>query len=134
MSDGSHRLLVVDDDPVARLVLARILTRLGHQVFSAADVAGGVDLALSVRPDLVFSDFDMPDGTGDDLLFAVRQCGLTMPVVLVTGVDGLEQSRARFGSGLVTDLPTLAATMTKPVDSRAVSACLAGLLVRLPAA
>lgn len=128
------RFLIVDDDLVSRLVLSRILTRLGHQVFTASEVVGGVDLALRVRPDLVFSDFQLPDGTGDDLLLAVRQCALTMPVVLVTGVAGLEQSRARLGSGLMADLPALAATLTKPVDSRAISGCVTQLLEQRPAA
>ena len=134
MTAGPLRLLVVDDDPVARLVLSRILARLGHQTYTASNVAGGVDVALQAQPDLVFSDFDMPDGTGDDLLTTVRQCGLMMPVVLVTGVAGLEQTRSRFGSGLVAELPTLAATLTKPVDSRAVSVCLTSVLGHLAAA
>lgn len=128
MTAAAQRLLVVDDDPVARLVLTRILTRLGHPTFTAATVAGGVDLAVRARPDVVFSDFGLPDGTGDDLLAAVRLCGLDVPVVLVTGVAGLEQTRARTASGLPTGLHALAATLLKPLDTRAVSACLAQVL------
>ena len=127
MSHATRRLLVVDDDPVSRLVLSRILTRLGHSVHAAADVGSGLTSATTLLPDLVFSDFQLPDGTGDDLLSAIRRAGLVMPFVLVTGLAELEQSRTtrRSEAG---DQPTVAATLTKPVDSRAVSACLRSVL------
>ena len=47
-----------------------------------------------------------------------------MPFVLVTGVAELEQSRSHSGADPSWTSRPVAATLTKPVDSRAVSACL----------
>ncbi len=128
MTGPARRLLVVDDDPVARLVLSRILSRLGHEVYVAADVGAGLATAVAEVPELVFSDFELPDGTGDDLLRGIREAGLTMPFVLVTGVVEIEESRSTPGADPTGQQPTVAATLTKPVDSRAVSACLLAAL------
>ncbi len=128
MTGVTHRLVVVDDDPVARLVLSRILTRLGHEVQVAPDVAGGLAVAVAWVPDLVFSDFELPDGTGDELLLGIRRAGLSMPFVLVTGIAELDASRSIPGADPTGHQPTAAATLTKPLDSRAVSACLRTVL------
>lgn len=121
--EPSHRVVVVDDDAVARLVLSRVLRRLGHEVHDAQNVAGGLATVAETMPDLVLSDFFLPDGTGDDLLAAIRSAGLGMPFVLVTGVAELALSRSLQG-----DSPQVAATLTKPVDSRAVANCLSAVL------
>ncbi len=131
MTSASARLLVVDDDAVSRLVLARILSRLGHEVDLATDVASGVAAAAATSPDLVFADFRMPDGTGEDLLVALRRLALTMPVVYVTGVAEREHPHDAVGL-LPASHPVAAATLSKPVDSRAVSACVASILESLP--
>lgn len=79
------RLLLVDDDAPLRSLLKELLEDAGYAVTDAAD--GALALAELDRGtyDAVLSDIVMPDVTGFDLLRAVRQRDLDLPVVLMTG-------------------------------------------------
>jgi two-component system, chemotaxis family, chemotaxis protein CheY len=114
---GRRRVLVVDDDTVSRLVLGHMVTRLGHEVVQAEDV--DVALAASGGVDLVLCDYCLPGGTGVELLARLRASGVDAPFVLVTGV-------AEVAAGA--EAPGVADRLTKPVDSRRLATCLAGVL------
>lgn len=79
------RILVVDDDALARFILADQLDALGCRcVDTAADGVDALRQAL-VRPyDLVITDLCMPNMGGQRLLAALRTHGLHMPVVAGT--------------------------------------------------
>lgn len=78
-------LLVVDDDEELRGALAEQL-RLGDEfaVFEANSAKAGIEAAARVRPDLVLLDVDLPDGDGRDACKAMRQAGLSAPVIMLT--------------------------------------------------
>ncbi|MEL7587307.1 MAG: LytTR family DNA-binding domain-containing protein [Prolixibacteraceae bacterium] len=66
-----YRTVIIDDDKLAR----RVLSHIFEQNFSEIEVMGeadsvdaGVSLIRSVKPDLVFLDIEMHDGTGFDLI------------------------------------------------------------------
>ncbi len=66
-----YRTVIVDDDQLASRVLSRILTSNFPEVnlIGIADsVKTGVELIISEKPDLVFLDIEMPDGTGFGLI------------------------------------------------------------------
>jgi EAL domain-containing protein (putative c-di-GMP-specific phosphodiesterase class I) len=87
---GGRRVLVVEDDRSLREAYADILLDAGFDVVTASDVAGALS-ALEAEPvDVVVSDVLMPGGTGVDLLRAVRERDLDVPVVLVTGSPSVE--------------------------------------------
>jgi two-component system LytT family response regulator len=81
------RTLVVDDEPVAR---RRVRRMLGHEldvtvVGECADAAAAIDAIRTTHPDLVFLDVQMPDADGFDV---IRTIGDAMPaVVFVTAFD-----------------------------------------------
>lgn len=81
------RVLVVDDDAVDRMAVARHLGRTGLPV--EIEEADGVLAAigrLSEAPfDCVLLDFNLPDGDGLTFLRGLRSAGLTVPVVMLTG-------------------------------------------------
>jgi EAL domain-containing protein (putative c-di-GMP-specific phosphodiesterase class I)/ActR/RegA family two-component response regulator len=78
-------ILVVDDDPTVCNALRRVLTRNGYSVETAAD-GTEARAALAVGDfDVVVSDVVMPGLNGLDLLRAVRERDLDVPVVLLTG-------------------------------------------------
>ena len=67
------RLLVVDDEPSIRTLLAQALTRSGYRVQSCA---GGLSALSTIRqeiPDILLSDLNMPGMSGFELLAVVRQ-------------------------------------------------------------
>ncbi|MGE4586632.1 MAG: LytR/AlgR family response regulator transcription factor [Mangrovibacterium sp.] len=66
-----YRTVIIDDDQFARRVLAQLFDQNLpdiEQVGEADSVDAGVNLIRSVRPDLVFLDIEMQDGTGFDLI------------------------------------------------------------------
>ncbi len=80
--DAPRRVLVVDDEPTVREVVARYLERDGMTVEQASDGAQAID-ALNRHPDLVVLDIMIPGTTGLEILREIRQHGET-PVILLT--------------------------------------------------
>ena len=112
--DGSqpYSLLVVDDDPAIRRIMAAALQQAGYQVMTAADGDVAFDvltrLAQNRRPlDAMLLDVHMPGISGFDLLDRMLQAGMVLPVIGVTG----DQERAtvidlmRRGVGELIDKP-----------------------------
>ncbi len=89
MSAPPLRLLLVEDDPLDRDIVQRLLERAG--VAFELDHAGDVATAARAfeRPhDCALIDLELPDGTGFELLRTVRERGLdATPVVILTGHD-----------------------------------------------
>ena len=77
--------LVVDDDTVSRLVLASTLRKLGFEVAVAEDVASARTMLDAEEYAAVFTDYEMPDGTGLDLIAHADASGSAVPFVLITG-------------------------------------------------
>jgi two-component system capsular synthesis sensor histidine kinase RcsC len=79
------RILVVDDDALARFIVADQLDALGCAcVDTAADGADALPLALARSYDLIVTDLCMPKMGGQALLAALRTHGLSMPVIAGT--------------------------------------------------
>ena len=76
------RILVVDDEPEIRFLVARGLTAEGHEVLEAADGREAVD-RLTAAPDLVVLDVHMPELDGWQVLAEIRRRGET-PVIMLT--------------------------------------------------
>ncbi len=71
MRGSMYRTVIVDDDQLASRVLSRILSSNFPeiQLLGVADsVKSGVELITDEKPDLVFLDIEMPDGTGFGLI------------------------------------------------------------------
>jgi DNA-binding response OmpR family regulator len=91
-------LLIIDDDDDLRGAVAEQLQL--HEEFLAVEAATGADgvrLAQEVRPDLVLLDVDLPDMNGREVCKALRQQGVSAPVIMLTAaasdedtVQGLE--------------------------------------------
>lgn len=84
-----HRVLVIDDEETIARSIGRILKI--HDVATATTVARGVDLATTMDPELVIVDFYLPDGTGKDVIDALRASGSRAPVLLMSGAIDLEE-------------------------------------------
>jgi DNA-binding NtrC family response regulator len=77
----AKRVLLVEDEPALRPMIARFLRSKGLQVHEASLVSEGIAL-LTVHPDLVIADFQLPDGSASALL-ARAQTLLPVPVLIV---------------------------------------------------
>ncbi len=87
--DEGSTILLVDDDPTVREVLAETLARHGFTVIQGADGEEGVALALQHRPDLVISDIVMPRMDGWDLCCTLRRLPSTrsIPFIFLSSLD-----------------------------------------------
>ena len=81
----SARLLVVDDEKGIRDALVQLFEYEGHEVSTAADGHGGIELAEKLRPDVTFLDVKMPGLDGLDVLAELREQDPHAVVVMISG-------------------------------------------------
>jgi two-component system OmpR family response regulator len=84
------RLLVVEDEPNIRELLATSLRFAGFEVHVAADGASALSQAAACDPDLVVLDVMLPDMDGFTVTRKLRDSGRILPIVFVTARDSLE--------------------------------------------
>ena len=78
----SVRLLLVEDHEDTNRSLTRLLRRRGYDVYPAYDVRSALDLAATKQFDVLVSDIGLPDGSGTDLLKALRAKGEVLGIAL----------------------------------------------------
>ena len=79
------RLLIADDEPLARQRLRSLIEELGHEVCAEAADAPGAEAALRrTRPDAALLDIEMPGTNGLTLARAIEREFPGVPVVMVT--------------------------------------------------
>jgi CheY-like chemotaxis protein len=90
----SHLILCVDDDPIIRNGLARMLQRAGAEVVTASNGHEALELLrrTGARPDLIFTDLEMPVLDGEAFLRELRgdPALARIPVVVVSGTHTRE--------------------------------------------
>ncbi len=90
---GTARVLVVEDESAARLVLVRYLGALGFQVLQARDGVEAIELLEAQRWDVdaVITDLIMPRMNGDALTRRIREHAPALPVLCMSGTPGLAE-------------------------------------------
>ncbi|HVE85371.1 MAG TPA: response regulator [Myxococcales bacterium] len=79
------RILAVDDEPSARLLISRVLHRAGYEVTAAASAEEALELFDKGRKfDLLITDKNLPRINGLELIKKARQAIPDLPVVLIT--------------------------------------------------
>jgi DNA-binding NarL/FixJ family response regulator len=95
------RILVVDDHPVVR---AGLVTILGTQpdfavVGEAEDADTAISRLLTLRPDVLLLDLEMPGGDGVDLLHRARESGSDARALVFTAFDADDRILAAVRAG-----------------------------------
>jgi len=96
---GMSRILVVEDQLKLRRNLQQLLENEGHEVHTAATGEEGYALALSQSFDAVLLDLNLPGRDGLDVLADIRNHGLTIPVLILTARDSIEERVAGLDRG-----------------------------------
>jgi two-component system, chemotaxis family, chemotaxis protein CheY len=89
------KILVTDDSKTMRMIVVRTLRQAGYdglEIHEAEDGAQGLELAGSLEPDLILSDWNMPNLSGIEFLRALRAKGSEIPFCFVTS-EGSEEMR-----------------------------------------
>ncbi len=89
-SQPEARLLVVEDEPNIRELLATSLRFAGFEVHTAADGGEAIEVAEREQPDLLVLDVMLPDMDGFAVTRRLRETGRLMPIVFVTARDSVD--------------------------------------------
>jgi two-component system chemotaxis response regulator CheY len=96
------KILVTDDSRVMRQIVIRTLRQAGyddHDIIQAEDGAECLAMVGSERPDLVLSDWNMPNMTGIECLEALRASGSQVPFGFVTSEGSPEMRDKAANAG-----------------------------------
>jgi len=85
----SEQLLIVDDDDVLRMVLARAFSRRGFEVVVAASVAEALVLAAQRPIDRAVIDLKLNQESGLGLIGALKEAYPAMEIVMLTGYSSI---------------------------------------------
>lgn len=91
------KILIADDSRVMRQIVIRTLRQAGHGGHDIVEAENGrqaLEMVQTEAPDLVLSDWNMPEMNGIDCLDALRASGSTVPFGFVTS-EGSEDMRQR---------------------------------------
>src|SRR5689334_10667976 len=93
------RVLVVEDDPGVRSTVAMVFRLNGYEVESAVDGFDALDKMRERLPDILFSDLNMPQMSGYELLSVVRRRFPSVKVIATSGA----YNGPHVPSGIVAD-------------------------------
>ena len=97
---GAMKILVVDDDEGARLLMQASLRKIGAEVTLAASGPEALERFRQARHDMVMLDVDMPGMGGHEVCAILRaEAGALTPIVMVTGMDDLVSVERAYESG-----------------------------------
>ena len=86
------RVLVVDDDPAIRKIIADRMRAQGHEVEAAVDGEAALGAVAEFDPELVLLDMKMPKMDGFDVLEALRRTESPPQVVMITAHGNIERA------------------------------------------
>jgi two-component system cell cycle response regulator DivK len=122
---GQKTVLVVEDDPWIRSLMADLLAGEGYAVVQAPDGKQGLELATQHDPDVILLDLAMPEISGLDVLHELKSSNPTrdIPVIVVSAYAMLMMgSDARRADGVIQkpfDLADLLTQVQQAVEKRA---------------
>lgn len=106
-------ILVVDDHPETRTLIARILQHQGYDVVTAADGEAAFAAAAVQRLDLVIADVLLPGLSGLSVIDTLRQQDPLLPAIAISAVHDVLERPEIVPAGL--DLASIA-FLAKPFD------------------
>jgi DNA-binding NtrC family response regulator len=114
-------VLLLEDEPTTRLLIAGHLRGRGYQVLEAGDVAGAAALAENSVLDAVLSDYYLADGTAMDLLRRIRALDEGLPFLVITSQASIDLAVQAIREGADQFIP-------KPLDLVSLELLLSRLL------
>ncbi|PKQ37907.1 MAG: hypothetical protein CVT59_04785 [Actinobacteria bacterium HGW-Actinobacteria-1] len=96
-----QRVLIADDDPPTRDLLASVLAGADYEVSLAPDGQTALDRIAEQSFDLIMADINMPGVNGLVMLDRMMQAGVTTPIMMLTGVEDGEAEATCLRMGAV---------------------------------
>lgn len=99
------KVLVIDDEEIARISCQRVLKREGVHVTLAASGREGLDILMHQPHDLVLVDLKMPEMDGVEVASRIQQYDKNIVVIIITGFATIESAVAVMKEGAYDYLP-----------------------------
>ena len=112
-TDQSPLILLVDDDPIQRILLRGSLEPFGFKCEEAENGNDGIDKCATLTPDLVILDVMMPGIDGFGVCSEIRQSSeiYATPVLMMTALDDIRSIEQAFEAGATN-------FQTKPINTQ----------------
>ena len=94
-SEDHLKILVVDDEPAIRDVLAAYLQEHGHEVATAANGSDGLKMFAQGEWDLILTDGLMPEMSGAEFAAEIKKQNPAVPIFLVSGSSDMVQAAGK---------------------------------------
>jgi DNA-binding NtrC family response regulator len=92
-------ILLIDDDPGLSEVIELLLVREGHAVKRAGTVKGGLECMREAEIELVITDLKLPDGTGLNVIAAIRASHPRLPIIMITSYSSIDSAVGALRAG-----------------------------------
>lgn len=89
------KVLIVDDEPLICAILETYLKKIA-EVKTCLSAVAAIEEMKEFKPDVIVSDYHMPEMTGLDLVHKLRGEGDLIPVLLISGSHIDESEREEF--------------------------------------
>ena len=96
------KLLIVEDSKAMRMIILRTIRQAGFSDIKTVEASSGVEAlekVASEKPDLILSDWNMPEMKGIDLLKRVRDTGNRVHFGFITSESSIETKKLAHDSG-----------------------------------
>jgi two-component system response regulator QseB len=93
------KIYLIEDDLNIGQALLTVFKDEGHEVVWVRMAADAVERLQAEDFDAVLLDLGLPDGDGNELLKRLRAAGLTVPILIITARDGLQDRLTGFDNG-----------------------------------
>lgn len=98
-TDRTATILMVEDDPTIRYLVAEYFRRVGYEVIEAPDGEAGYRSGLEKRADVIILDVMMPKMDGFEVCRNLRQQNVTTPIIFLTRKDDERHAVAGLEGG-----------------------------------
>jgi len=115
------KVLLVEDVPLSRRMIAALLRRDGHEVREAGGGFEAIEICRREKLDLVFLDLGLPDIDGLEVLERIRDTRLPVVVLTASAVPAMKERATRAGAVM---------TLRKPASGEELRHAIAQVLSR----
>jgi len=115
-------VLIVDDDPALRETLRRMVESVGYDVSCVEDARAAIAALASRVPDIIITDIYMPAGDGFELINWLRNEGMAIPVIAMSGSTSISGEydqlsvAEHLGAAAVIDKPFRQSKLVETID------------------
>ena len=95
------KILIIDDDPVWRQMLHRLLKAEDYDPVVAADATTALTETQRQKPDLILLDLGLPGGGGESYLHRLKSFPALMliPIIVISGLDPVQAEATATEAG-----------------------------------